>query len=222
MSATSTEAPAGGLRERKKARLHDDLLDAALRLFHERGYQRTTTEEIAARVGVSQRTFFRYFPSKEALLQEALRDIDDHLFAALRERPAHEPPLTALRNALDDQWHRIERESLLLRGSSVGLMRQNPELVEAHSRHCHVRQRQLAEVVAERAGVDPETDPRPELVAAVFFAAVNTGYAAWSRSGRDDADLLAAFLAQLDLLPEAIAGDWGRPDEPDAPDDSQG
>ncbi|RKS05881.1 TetR family transcriptional regulator [Nocardiopsis sp. Huas11] len=212
MSATSTEAPTGGLRERKKAQLHDALLDTALRLFHENGYQATTTEEIAARVGVSQRTFFRYFPSKEDLLLEALEGVDQHLFDALRERPCGEPPLVALRNALSDQWDRVDRASMMLRGGAAKLMKQSPELLATHMRYCHVRQKQLAAVVAERAGVDPATDPRPDLAAAVFYAAVNTGVGAWLAAESDFDELPRACLRQLDLLPEVLDGDWGTPD----------
>lgn len=208
MSATSTEAPAGGLRERKKAQLHEALLDTGLRLFHENGYQATTTEEIAARVGVSQRTFFRYFPSKEDILLEALEGVDQHLFDALRERPGDEPPLLALRNALSDQWDRVERTSMFLRGGAAKLMKQNPELMATHMRYCHVRQKKLAAVVAERVGVDPATDPRPDLAAAVFFAALNTGVGAWVEADADFDDLPRVCLEHLDLLPEVLGDAW--------------
>jgi AcrR family transcriptional regulator len=56
------------LRARRGAQTHDALIEASLRLFLERGYETVTMEEIAEAAGVSRRTAFRYFPSKESLV----------------------------------------------------------------------------------------------------------------------------------------------------------
>jgi AcrR family transcriptional regulator len=57
-------------RERKKQETRQALLQAALALFHDKGYDETTVEEITGRADVAKGTFFNYFPSKEALLGE--------------------------------------------------------------------------------------------------------------------------------------------------------
>ena len=57
-----------GLRERKRARVERELADAALQLFSSKGYDATTVEEVSEVAGVSPRTFFRYYASKEELL----------------------------------------------------------------------------------------------------------------------------------------------------------
>jgi AcrR family transcriptional regulator len=59
-----------GLRERKKARLRQQIVETALRLFRERGYESTRIEDIVQVLEISQPTFFRYFPSKDAVLSE--------------------------------------------------------------------------------------------------------------------------------------------------------
>jgi AcrR family transcriptional regulator len=59
-----------GLRERKKARTRQGIVDAALEIFRERGYEKTTVEEIVRRVEISQPTFYKYFGSKDAVLRE--------------------------------------------------------------------------------------------------------------------------------------------------------
>jgi AcrR family transcriptional regulator len=55
-----------GLREKHRVRTHTQLAEAALALFLSKGFDETTVDEIAERAGVSRRTFFRYFESKEA------------------------------------------------------------------------------------------------------------------------------------------------------------
>jgi AcrR family transcriptional regulator len=62
-----------GLRERKKARLHQQIVETGLRLFRERGYENTRVDDIVQALEISQPTFFRYFPSKDALLREVGR-----------------------------------------------------------------------------------------------------------------------------------------------------
>ena len=59
-----------GLRERKKARTHQGIVDTAVEVFRERGYEKTTVEEIVRRVEISQPTFYKYFGSKDAVLRE--------------------------------------------------------------------------------------------------------------------------------------------------------
>jgi AcrR family transcriptional regulator len=68
---SSRRAP--GLRERKKARLRQQIIDTAVRLFRKRGYESTRVEDIVQILEISQPTFFRYFPSKDAVLREVGR-----------------------------------------------------------------------------------------------------------------------------------------------------
>ncbi|MCC9308449.1 TetR/AcrR family transcriptional regulator [Kitasatospora sp. RB6PN24] len=89
-----------GRREQNRLRTHNALVAAANRLFQEQGYEATTVRDIATAAGVGERTFFRYFPSKENLVLQQVRDLIPLLAAEIRRRPTAEPPLVALREAL--------------------------------------------------------------------------------------------------------------------------
>jgi AcrR family transcriptional regulator len=74
--ANAEVAQMPGLRERKKARLRQQIIDTAIRLFRKHGYEKTRVEDIVQVLEISQPTFFRYFPSKDAVLRDvAVRGI---------------------------------------------------------------------------------------------------------------------------------------------------
>jgi AcrR family transcriptional regulator len=70
-----------GLRERKKVRLRQQIVDTSIRLFRKRGYENTRVEDIVQILEISQPTFFRYFPSKDAVL----RAVGRRGFACIKE-----------------------------------------------------------------------------------------------------------------------------------------
>lgn len=105
------------LRERTRRAVQAELVAAAQALILERGYEQVTVEQIAAAAGLSQRSFFRYFPSKEALVTGKVDLFGDQLVAALAARPADEPVWVSLRRMfdpvtayLDDASHRVDVE----------------------------------------------------------------------------------------------------------------
>jgi AcrR family transcriptional regulator len=71
-----------GLRERKKARLRQQIIDTSIKLFRKRGYDNTRIDDIVQTLEISQPTFFRYFPSKDAVL----REVGERGYACICER----------------------------------------------------------------------------------------------------------------------------------------
>ena len=91
--------PGMGLRELKAARTRQLVLDVALDLFLDQGYDETTMEQIAAKAEIGTTTLYRYFPSKDVLALEPFRRIME-LGPLLGARPADEPLDVALGAAL--------------------------------------------------------------------------------------------------------------------------
>src|SRR6202045_3982528 len=91
------DAPdAGGLRERKKRLMRQQLSDTATRMFLERGFDAVRVAEIAAACGVSEKTVFNYFPTKESLILDRLEATMAPLRTGLAE-PGVAPVEAAMR-----------------------------------------------------------------------------------------------------------------------------
>jgi len=85
-----------GVRERRKLATRQRLLQAAKEQFEERGYDDVTVADIAAQAGVSVKTLFQHFRSKEDLLLAELTEIHDDMLAAVRARDRERTPLQAV------------------------------------------------------------------------------------------------------------------------------
>lgn len=171
-----------GLRERKKQKTRAQLTDAAFRLFGERGFDNTTIEDIVDEVEVSPRTFFRYFDSKEDVVIGFFDDIGLELRAMLEERPADEPPYTAVCAALGslaDMYEADEGRVVAAKRLSYDTPSIRARLLDKHARW----ENNLTEGLAARLQVDPDRDPRPRLIAAVALAAFSTAVGDWCATG---------------------------------------
>ena len=88
------------LRDRTRSAMRDQVAAVAIGLFAQHGFDAVTVAQIAAAAGLSQRSFFRYFPAKEDVLMGSLSDAGHRVQTALSARPAREGPWEALRHAL--------------------------------------------------------------------------------------------------------------------------
>ncbi|MEU6986195.1 TetR family transcriptional regulator [Streptomyces sp. NPDC046324] len=203
-----------GLRERKKQRTRDALLRVALELFTTQGYEQTTVDEIADAVEVSQRTFFRYFTSKEEVAFAVQQMVEEHFVQALVERPAEEGPLDAMRNAVLASWDTIGEAimevvpvDMYLR--TFQMIESTPALLAAHLRRTTEMEDTIARVVAEREGVDVDEDPRPRIVVAAFSGVMRVTGQLWGRGTDLSLEGIRALTEDyLDHLAPALARDW--------------
>lgn len=211
-ATTSEERP--GLRERKKRRTHDALLRAALELFTTRGYEATTVDDIAEAVDVSQRTFFRYFAGKEEAALAVVSLTHEHFLDAVRARPAHEAPLEAMRNAVLEGWDAFGEAvgqvvPLDLHLRAYGMVESTPALLAAHLRRADEVGRQIERIIAEREGLDVETDPRPRVAVAVFAGVMRVTERLWALGGDLSMEAMRELTAtHLDALRPSLAEKW--------------
>lgn len=187
-------------RERKKQATYLAITEAAWKLFAGHGYDATTVDDIAAAAEVSQRTFFRYFDSKEAVLFGNWRDEFDELARRMRERPADEPPMEALLEALVSLADYYERQRMV-RWERARLVSTSPNV----GRYQQVTiapafQAMLTETLAERIGVDPSDDLRPALYAEVGMAVTRTATNRWLQAP-DEVDLAQLVRTVFAALP---------------------
>ncbi|SOX55900.1 TetR family transcriptional regulator, partial [Mycobacterium ahvazicum] len=190
-----------GKREAHKIATRRAIQAAADSLFDARGYANTTVKDIADAAGVTQRTFFRYFPGKEVLLVNDIEKWLPTLGAEIRQRPAEEIPLDAVENAfsaLVDQLHEVQLDIswLFLEGppgprlakSIPGLMlRLEQEIVDA-----------LLERLQRSAAVQPDEEFQVQVLARCAVAAFRSaGIRHWQLGLRnDDGPSLAELLTQ--------------------------
>jgi AcrR family transcriptional regulator len=207
-SVSQITAPAAeGRRERKKQRTRDALIEAAMELFAIKGYDRTTVHEITDAVDVSERTFFRYFASKEDLALSFVRDGAATFATALAARPPGEEPLSAARAAFHISLRQLAG-NLPSYLSVIRLIETTPALLAAHLRYVHEHDDEIIQVLAEREGV-AATDPRPRVLAAVIGSVVFLANRDWLAAGSEDPEAMAAaFDRYADEVRPALAGHW--------------
>jgi AcrR family transcriptional regulator len=198
-------------RQRKKQLTKDALIAAALELFAAKGYDHTAVHEITDAVDVSERTFFRYFASKEDLVLSFIAEGATAFAEALAARPAQEEPLAAARNALQISIRDMSGgQGLANYLSAMRLIDSTPTLLAAYLRHTHDQDHKVIEVLARREGVDPATDRRPRVLAAVIGALVFLSDRDWRAGDNPDPEAMGAtFDAYVDALVPALSGHWG-------------
>lgn len=183
--------------DRQRAAVRAEIAETALALFLDQGFERTSIDEIVARVGVSRRSFFRYFGTKEDIVLGDLMARGEAIAAELAVRPAGEDPWQALRGA----FRASAEVTMPDPAAALRLGRMLHDTPSLRSRLIEKRLRWhglFVPLIAARLGAD---HPRPEFAAAAIVAAalscLDTASDAWITSG-GDGDL-------AELYDEAVA-----------------
>ena len=166
---------ADGLRERKKRLMRQQLSDTATRMFMERGFDGVRVSEIAEACGVSEKTVFNYFPTKESLILDRL----EATMAALKSGLADPgvPPVQVVLRILDGElgamtsWLAAQDDpaqaSAAIRRFGT-LMRDTPSLRAYQSDMMDQFTSTAAQILGGRAGMRPD-DPEPQIAATALL-----------------------------------------------------
>ncbi|TSE02050.1 TetR family transcriptional regulator [Skermania sp. ID1734] len=154
MSVDEPKAVRPGLRERKKARTRATIRSVAFRLFGEQGYAETTIEQIADESEVSPSTFFRYFPTKEALV--LTDDLDLLILEAFERQPEDVPVLTAFRQAVEQVYEHLPAADREFERERQQLLYAVPELKRAVMQQVAASVDMMADMVARRCDREPD------------------------------------------------------------------
>jgi AcrR family transcriptional regulator len=172
--------------------------EAALRLMHERGYEATSTDDIARAAGVSPRTFFNYFATKEAVVLLPENVFFDLVTAAVRGRPAGEDPASSVAAGLIETFREFGRligpDAAELMRAQLRLMLTEPEI----RRITFERRAKVEDAVWETLqtqGVAPE-DLGARAAVATAISLGFLGLTMWATSDEDES-LVAAIARCL-------------------------
>lgn len=196
------------IRERTRRLARTELTSVAQDLFVAQGYDATTVDQIAAAAGMSKRTFFRYFPSKDDLVIGKYDLFADRMAEALDERPTDEPVWTSLRRVFDITLDYVEDDHQRARNDAMDeIVRSTPQLYARYLEKMQRVQQLLTGRVAARLTErdDDPSDPRPAAIVGAAFACMQAARQAWFASDREEpfSTFLDAAMApiQIDRAP---------------------
>jgi AcrR family transcriptional regulator len=190
------------LHERRRRSTHEALRRVALAQFASSGFANVTVSELARAAGVTERTFFRHFPTKEAVLFQDYDTQLEWLADALARRPASEPLFDAVLASVQSFPHDLEvvRQAAMARSALIS--------AERIANHLRVVQSSFASVLADfirtRYPGVPDLDLASQVAGAALAAALVVAVEKWGRDGCTG-DLGEIVTASVGLVRSGLA-----------------
>jgi len=188
--------------ELRRRSTHEALRQAALKSFASKGFANVTVTELAREAGVTERTFFRHFPTKEAVLFEDYETQFEWLAEALAQRPASESLYDAVLTSVASFPHDLE----VVRQAATA----RAQLITADRIASHLRVVQssfaaaLTEFIRNRNPEVPDIDLAAAVAGSAIAAALVVAVENWGRNGCVG-DLGEIVTASLDLIRSGLA-----------------
>jgi len=181
-----------------------------MELFQERGYVQATVEEIAARAGVTERTFFRYFADKREVLFSGAKELEKGIVDRIESAPRKASPLDTVVAAFEAAGAELQnRRDLRFVRTRYALVTKHAEIQEREL----IKMASLAMAVAKALDARGVSEPAASLAAEAGVAVFKVGFERWVRE-RKPRDFAAHIRAAVDALRAVAAegkGPTGRP-----------
>ncbi|WP_020666970.1 TetR/AcrR family transcriptional regulator [Amycolatopsis nigrescens] len=195
--------PPVGLRSSKKHRTRTTLWLEAMKLFADKGPSQTTVADIARSAGISERTFFRYYPTKESVLVGMVEQFYGNLAKLVISRPAPSGFLRSVSSSIADAYA-LTHGSPDVDGHIREGIRNSLEVYKAtpsarfavHNIITDTKER-LAGHLAEQWGFDPERDPRPRAMANIGLSLVYETAHWWAHDRSRGLNEIAGIMAEV-------------------------
>src|SRR2546423_748220 len=185
------------LTERRKTQTRREIAETALALFPRDGYENVSAEAIAAEAGVSLRTFYRYFSTKDDVLSPIITEATQEFVAAIAARPTREGLATAVQRAYEGIRPQQGPEGVR---ALIGLLTDVPALYARWLSDLRTIEDTLLAVVQRRAR-RPVSDEQARITAAAIVAALRIAVESLVRSPANDPPI-DAFARALKYLRE--------------------
>lgn len=187
-------APEGGLRERKRRETRQRIADAGIRLFLAQGYDATTLDMIAVAAGISRRTFFHYFRSKDEILLAMQGGFGEAIAVAVEDASADARPIDAALAALRKVSALYRRDEMV----EIDRLLRSSEAVEARKLASFAGYERALLEALQRKWPAPERLEGLRVVAMTAMGLSRVALDAWQTDGGArpyDEFLMAAFAA---------------------------
>jgi AcrR family transcriptional regulator len=194
--------PGEGLREHKKRLMRQEMSDTATWMFARDGFDNVRIADVAARIGVSEKTIYNYYPTKESLVFDREDDVAASLREALGDREPGISPVQAMVQMMLDEWVRfgdVPEGGLWMLQAFDEMTTQTPALVAAERAMTNRLIDVAAESLAASAELDPR-DPEVQVVANALLGLWDTSHVSLSRrvdEGLTGAELMTALRDDL-------------------------
>ena len=177
------------MKGQKQHLVRNAIYEAAVELFAERGFDDTTVEEVAQAAGVSRRSLFRYFSSKDDLLAHSVMNYQHVLLKAIESCPPGTSPLRLIRAAVEAGARHTASEPLTR--TVIDLSSRSASAMKAQQSRMVDLAESLAGALARTLRISQKSDSRPRLYANLIVVILNVAIQSWFEGKHEDIPVAA-------------------------------